>query len=765
MAFVVSIGVLSGALLLSLLVIFPVQLIIHSLYSNYTYQRWFQESLKHQKKELINTLVSLEKKISSDIQSESNKLANTVKESESNLNKRVEALASQSDQLIKELMSKLQEKLDSEIKENKNEAILQVKELQSILSNQLKESTVQINELILKIEEQLNQKVTASQKQNLSQLKEIDEKLSLEINNLKQQVSVEIKQSKEENISNFNALKEESYLNILNIKDKLLSAYTSSHIETLRRLGFISNTIAAENKSLKSSISHSYDKSQSELSQLIDQNDSSTQQLIKLNTKHLESIQHLGNKNLDKTNEINEKLDLVPEKIYKNITEDIRLHFETIKQLSKDNQQSLNENHSNIVSQLNQFTQMQAEFDKLMSNVKLSLSSQLSSIQEVQEGVKVQTDKISAEQQKFSVAIKEAFAAELLSNLDKQKNELTSLIEQVSEYQNSKFFEIEENQQNVKLSVLKNFKETIQEYHSFITSSFENLQHSLVSKIDEESTQQNKTIASNSKAIQQGVIQEVIANNSKEEINNLINLLKTDLTIFKSNELVDLVEKNSDKLLSELKSSNISDLNTTYDRIDALLSIHSILDLNAPLPIMHEWTVSSDYGLIMITKALGFGKGTFIDIGSGISTILLAYAAKQNGSGKVISFEHSEDYYHKTMELIKFHGLEDYCDLCLCPLIEYDLDGKSWLWYDISKVDLPDDIKLISVDGPPGATQKNARYPAAAILIDSIKEDTLVLLDDGYRDDEKSLAYHWSRNFNLKKQLIKSHKGTFVFKK
>ena len=201
-------------------------------------------------------------------------------------------------------------------------------------------------------------------------------------------------------------------------------------------------------------------------------------------------------------------------------------------------------------------------------------------------------------------------------------------------------------------------------------------------------------------------------------------------------------------------------LNYQYDRLDALFSIHQLIKLRSPLPIMHDWAVSSDYAHLLLKTALN-NKGIFVDIGSGISTLLLGYAVEYNGLGKVISLEHDEEYYEKTKALINEHALEQYVDLNYCPLIDIEIKGETWKWYDISKIDLPDKVTLISVDGPPGHIQPLSRYPAVPMLKNCIDSQTIIFLDDGKRKDEIAVADRWEEETSLKKEFIDSFKGIF----
>jgi len=248
---------------------------------------------------------------------------------------------------------------------------------------------------------------------------------------------------------------------------------------------------------------------------------------------------------------------------------------------------------------------------------------------------------------------------------------------------------------------------------------------------------------------------EQVSNRLEQVSNKSLGQLSTSLKkINETNE--ELFVKQKNHIVHQFKVNS----NQIYDRIDALSSIHNLIDLNAPLPIMHSWRANSDYVHDALTDIIQKGKGSVIDIGSGVSTLVFAYGLKKNGTGKVYSLEHSEKYYHETLRMIKTHKLEDYCEIHLCPLKEYTIDGKTWLWYDISRIDFnKDEIALISVDGPPGNTQEHARFPAVPLLKDHITELTTVFLDDAHRQEEKDIAKIWAENYKFEKNLVNLTKG------
>ncbi|MBE6035982.1 MAG: hypothetical protein E7222_14990 [Clostridiales bacterium] len=75
---------------------------------------------------------------------------------------------------------------------------------------------------------------------------------------------------------------------------------------------------------------------------------------------------------------------------------------------------------------------------------------------------------------------------------------------------------------------------------------------------------------------------------------------------------------------------------------------------------------------------------------------------------------------------------------------------------------------LVIVDGPPGATGKNARYPAVPITMKYFSATSIdFILDDYNRNDEKEIAKIWSvsccmAGISHTKSEIKFEKGGVI---
>jgi hypothetical protein len=203
----------------------------------------------------------------------------------------------------------------------------------------------------------------------------------------------------------------------------------------------------------------------------------------------------------------------------------------------------------------------------------------------------------------------------------------------------------------------------------------------------------------------------------------------------------------------------------SQSRNDALFSIHQIIKLRHPLPIMQKWTIGADYGHALIQYILSSPAGNILDVGSGISTILAGYSVEKRGKGKVIALEHDLKHYNQIKRSISEHMLDAYVTVYYCPLVPHTINGKEWLWYDLSTVtESLSDVNLVSIDGPPGGMNKQARYPAMPLLQKRVATDAAYLLDDGSRKDEKLIAKRWESEFNIEASYVFTTKGMYLFR-
>lgn len=148
---------------------------------------------------------------------------------------------------------------------------------------------------------------------------------------------------------------------------------------------------------------------------------------------------------------------------------------------------------------------------------------------------------------------------------------------------------------------------------------------------------------------------------------------------------------------------------------------------------------------------------------------------KDNEDKCFISFDHDEYYFTNTQSLLAYHGVESMVDLYLTPLKEWSDGTGCYKYYSCEDVlielakRIQDGSKrlLVLVDGPPGNTCANARYPALPFMSHFISNHEIDwVLDDAYRDEEKLTAELWKKywsaeNIQFTHDFIKNEKGMF----
>lgn len=177
-------------------------------------------------------------------------------------------------------------------------------------------------------------------------------------------------------------------------------------------------------------------------------------------------------------------------------------------------------------------------------------------------------------------------------------------------------------------------------------------------------------------------------------------------------------------------------------------------------PWKRGWPASPDFILWLVELIENNNYDLILEFGSGVTTLYTAktIAARESKGGiakstHVVSFDHLEQFFQQTQDMLMQAGLGGRVNVMHAPLQEYTApDGTSYHYYTCQDAlkELSLQYKsgasriLVIVDGPPGATNKNARYPAFPLVMKYFASAHIdFLLDDYIRGDEKELAAHW----------------------
>lgn len=179
-----------------------------------------------------------------------------------------------------------------------------------------------------------------------------------------------------------------------------------------------------------------------------------------------------------------------------------------------------------------------------------------------------------------------------------------------------------------------------------------------------------------------------------------------------------------------------------------------LLDLSAPIPSTRSWAASPDVLLTLFEVTKSAHPSRILDLGSGMSTLVLAKSAPE---AKIISIDNSEEFAAKTRKLLQSHGVTN-VDLRVATLTPH-LSGVEW--YDLSQLADISNIDLLFIDGPPGSKNPKARHPALAECIAKLNPQAIVVIDDAGRDGEKDLAHEFAKALpNHTLEYLSHEKGT-----
>lgn len=166
-----------------------------------------------------------------------------------------------------------------------------------------------------------------------------------------------------------------------------------------------------------------------------------------------------------------------------------------------------------------------------------------------------------------------------------------------------------------------------------------------------------------------------------------------------------------------------------------------------PLPMGGGWALTGDSAAILVREALLRRPKTVLELGSGVSTLLLGQVLKEAGGGRLLSIDHDAAWAERTRRQVAVLGLDDVVTVLDAPLKPVEVDGRNYDWYDIAPDQLAalGPIDLLLVDGPPPASHQplGARYPALPLLRIRLAPEALVFVDDARRATVTTSIERW----------------------
>lgn len=195
--------------------------------------------------------------------------------------------------------------------------------------------------------------------------------------------------------------------------------------------------------------------------------------------------------------------------------------------------------------------------------------------------------------------------------------------------------------------------------------------------------------------------------------------------------------------------------------LDDVASWHVLTPLLRPyLP----WSAGAlrPAGLVTVLNDVWFrASASVVELGSGVSTIVLARLLKELGAGHLLAVEHDDAWAARVLRQLDRERLADVVDVVRAPLRPHERAWDHTDWYDeavLSRAfdDAGKPIDVLVVDGPPAWQSgcEHARYPALGSVAAWLAPGATIVLDDVERAGEQAVLARWQHEhpiaFNLR---------------
>ena len=179
------------------------------------------------------------------------------------------------------------------------------------------------------------------------------------------------------------------------------------------------------------------------------------------------------------------------------------------------------------------------------------------------------------------------------------------------------------------------------------------------------------------------------------------------------------------------------------------------------LPAAGEWSADDDFLNLLAEIVVAQRPMTAVSCGSGLPALVLARSLWLSGGGRLTALEHDAREIEDTRIRLTALGLEGIAEVLEAPLGDYD-DKNGWYERHVLN-DVPDQIDLLLIDGPPIFAGRTPREPAGAELFPRLSRRGIVILDDGKRAKEKKTLSRWEQAFpHFKQTKLKTERGAVL---
>lgn len=169
-----------------------------------------------------------------------------------------------------------------------------------------------------------------------------------------------------------------------------------------------------------------------------------------------------------------------------------------------------------------------------------------------------------------------------------------------------------------------------------------------------------------------------------------------------------------------------------------------------PMPFGGGWALTADAAALLAREIALNAPNTIVELGSGVSSVLIGRMLKQAGRGRLISLDHDPHWAEQTRRHIRASALEDYVQVLDAPLARQRFGEREYLWYRLpQQIEQAAEIDLLIVDGPPAALdpQGMPRYPALPAFQSRLSARAVIYIDDAARPQEQAMIERWLKEY------------------
>lgn len=188
---------------------------------------------------------------------------------------------------------------------------------------------------------------------------------------------------------------------------------------------------------------------------------------------------------------------------------------------------------------------------------------------------------------------------------------------------------------------------------------------------------------------------------------------------------------------------------------DSLAETQGLVQLGSagvPFPLGYGGTyaLTADAAAVLAREVAVRRPRVVVELGSGVSTVLVGRLLQQMGEGRIYSLEHDGAWAAESRAQVAAAGLGGFVDVLDAPLVEQQVEDRRFTWYSIpDEVSRLDSIDLLIVDGPPQRIDPDGlpRYPALPLFAAKLSESAAVFVDDAKRAPEAETVRLWLERF------------------